>query len=265
MLDFMVGARFWSPIGLFRRALARAPAAVAAIVTAFALWSTARAEDDAAKLEMWTGAESYRTAWSVYIGTTWAPFGALQDQGLRLRVVAGQSSFEYRRDGAQAHGLAPFAEAFAGYQVRWGPTTLKGFAGAWGYSDILSRADALHAWNRARFGPKFVAETWTEMPAGFWLATDANWSSLRNAYWTRVRLAARVLPALSAGLETGFAGTQDAHAARVGGLLRYDWAAGEIAASAGLATNPAATAVDAAHATRAGATPFATLLLLLRF
>lgn len=247
-----------------RGAFAAIPAAAAFIIGLSAV-AAARAEDAAAKFETWTGAESYRAAWSLYTGTTWAPLGPLQDDGLRLRVIAGQSSFAYRTDTGRARGLAPFAEALAGYHVKWDATTVKAFAGAWGYTDILSRADVPNAWSHARFGPKLVAETWTDLPAGFWLATDANWTSLRNAYWTRLRLAARVVPALSAGMETGLAGTQGSQAARVGGLLRYDWTAGEIAASAGLATNPAASAVDPASGTRTGTTPYATVLLLLRF
>jgi hypothetical protein len=261
MLDFMFGVRSRSPICRVCAGLPRA----AAVMVAMGLSSVARAEGDVANLELWTGAESYRTAWSLYTGTSWSPFGTLQEQGFRLRLVAGQSGFEYRSDAGRAHGLAPFAEALAGYQIKSGATTIKAFAGAWGYADILSRADLLNISDRAQFGPKLVAETWTDLPAGFWLATDANWSSLRNAYWTRVRLAAHLLPALSAGLETGAAGTRENTAVRIGGLLRYDWAAGEISASAGVASNPTANAVDAAYGLRSGVTPYGTLLLLLRF
>ncbi|MDX2204790.1 MAG: cellulose biosynthesis protein BcsS [Hyphomicrobiaceae bacterium] len=256
---------------IFRAGLCRCIAFAGAAALHISLPHPAHAEDRASLLaqslagrELWVGAEAYRNVWSLYSGVTWAPAGGLAEDGLRLRLVAGQSAFRYQAATGTARGAAPFGEAFVGYQAQVAATTVKAFAGVWGFSNILEPADAAAPWAHARLGPKLALETWTALSAAVWLSIDGSWSALESAHWSRARLGYRLSPALSVGIEAGQSGTRQASAARVGGLVRYEWAGGEAALSGGIAGDAWGLATGP-QARADGLAPYATLLLLLRF
>src|SRR5262245_52903056 len=64
-------------------------------------------------LEMWSGGEAFADLWSVYSGVSWAPFGGVREDGLRLRAVLGTAGY----DG----GRAAFADVLIGYHTQLGP------------------------------------------------------------------------------------------------------------------------------------------------
>ena len=45
------------------------------------------------RVEMWSGGQAFRHVWSVYGGATVAPFGAVRDDGFRLRGVLGYADY----------------------------------------------------------------------------------------------------------------------------------------------------------------------------
>lgn len=246
-------------------AAAVALAGLAAAASNACAQSAARAPpaSDATR-EVWVGAEAFRYVWSLYTGISWAPAGVLSEDGVRLRLVAGQSAFRYEASPDLARGIAPFVDAMAGYQTQWRATTLKAFAGVTGDATILSPADAAAPWSKARFGPKLALESWTTLSPHAWLALDASWTSLQGAYWTRARLGVRVLPSLSLGLEGGQSGAHEASAARGGGFVRLEWPSGEAAIAGGIAGEASGPAA-ALHLRGGAVQPYATLLVLQRF
>jgi hypothetical protein len=194
-------------------------------------------------LEMWSGGEVFAAVWSAYGGASWAPFGSVGEDGLRLRVVLGT--------GAYRHGQAAFSDVLIGYHKQLGPVTLKVFGGLTVAEHFPTEPTSMLA--GTALGPKVLLETW-------WTISDKTWTSLdlgvalphlhmaepadtdRVDYTGRIRLGWRLWPELSIGLEGG-AGGPLAPAlptiwqngmARAGGFLRYEWASGEVSISGGV-------------------------------
>jgi hypothetical protein len=240
-------AYFGSRARLIRIAL---PAAAAG---ALACWTgEVRAEPpgkEPPRFESWSGAEGFDHIWSLYTGLSWAPFGSVREDGFRLRAVAGY--------GDHGSGTVSFADLLAGYHWQWGPVTLKAFAGL---TATDRRADGPSALPLGtEMGGKGVAEVWWNITDRAWTSTDLSWGGPHAIYNGRVRLGWRLWPELSSGLEAGSAGSEESDIARLGGFLRYEWAAGELSLSAGLAVDGPVSHWEGPVG------PFGTLSLLMRF
>jgi hypothetical protein len=223
------------------------------------------------RLEMWAGGQAFAAVWSAYSGASWAPFGSVREDGLRLRAVLGAGAY----DG----GSVAFADMLIGYHMQLGPVTLKAFGGLTAAEH--SPTEPTSMLEGTALGPKAVVETW-------WTITDRTWAALdlafalphlhlaharlaeradpdRLDYTGRIRLGWRLRPQLSVGLQ-GWAGGPLAPAlqttwqngmAHAGGFLRYEWASGEVSISGG---------VSVAGDEREGrAQPFGTVSVLTRF
>jgi hypothetical protein len=214
---------------------------------------------------MWSGGEAFAEVWSAHTGATWAPFGGVQEEGLRVRAVVGA--------GAYGSGRVAFGDALIGYHRQLGPVTLKVFGGI----ALADRPSAESTSTRAgmALGAKAVAETW-------WAATDEAWVSAdlsftlpdvsrragdggRVDYGSRIRLGWRLWPELwpelSVGLEGGAGGflvpALEHGSTRAGGFLRYEWSGGEVSISGGLMIEGGDD--------RGPAHPFGTVSVLTRF
>jgi cellulose biosynthesis protein BcsS len=222
-------------------------------------------------LEMWAGGQGFAAEWSAYSGASWAPFGSVCEDGLRLRAVLGS--------GAYAGGRLAFADVLIGYHKQLGPVTLKLFGGLT-VADYFP-TEPTSMLEGTALGPKALVETW-------WTVTDRTWVSLdfafalphlhlahidmadevdpyRIDYTGRIRLGWRLWPELSVGVEGGAGGplaptlqtTWQTGAAHAGGFLRYEWATGEVSVSGG---------VSLGGDEREGhAHPFGTVSVLTRF
>ena len=175
--------------------------------------------------EAWVGAESFGRIWSLYTGTTMAPLGPLAADGVRLRAVAGYG--DYRT------GTVGFADLLVGYHAQLGTLTIKVFGGA-----MLANHDAVSPFSGLDgmgLGAKGVVETWWNVTDRIWLNTDLAYGTLHDTYMTRMRLGWRYTSQLSFGVEGGASGSLETDIARMGLVLRYEWAGGEVSASAGIA------------------------------
>src|SRR5437870_2497512 len=94
--------------------------ALAALAAMGGPWTAAHADDTSqasddlqpAHFEFWTGAQAYDHVWSLYSGSTVAPFGSVQEDGVRLRLVAGYGADRY--SGPRALGVGSHIVAFKG-------------------------------------------------------------------------------------------------------------------------------------------------------
>jgi len=216
-------------------------------------------------MEIWTGAEAYRHAWSVYGGATLALFGSIQEDGWRLRVLGGQGAYRYQSQRWTGTGTVPvtlqgtvtFADLLVGYHRQLGPLTLKVFAGVSTSDHDLADPEARvrgRAW-----GGKGVLEAWWNITELAWLSADLSLASMHHDYASRLRLGWRLLPELSVGLEAGAVGNVDCDIGRAGGFLRYEWDGGEVSLSGGWAS-------DGMRGDRDGTQgPYAVLSVLTRF
>lgn len=199
--------------------------------------------------ETWTGAEATQQSWSLYSGLTIAPFGDIRKPGVRLRSVAGYGRYRYRGnllinqkvEPTVFRGVVSFAEVLAGYQFSWGPLTTKLFAGYYmEVRNVLPRDPLSRSQGRTE-GVKLALENWLDFGSHWWASLDGSWTSANSSYWSRVRLAYRLWPKLSVGLEAGALGNIEFDAVRAGVLLRYELSNGEVSASGGITGDSAAS------------------------
>jgi len=215
-----------------------------------------------AKNELWAGTDVTAHAWSVFAGSTYAPFGSIREDGWRLRVTTAYGRYHYngyerigsRLTAKTIQGEVSFTDVLAGYQLKLGALTLKAFAG--GAFD-LHRIDTLdtsyEAAGGAR-GARAALESWLDLGSMGYAQLDGSFTSAHNTYASRLRLGYRLLPELSAGLEAGALGNVEHGSGRGGGFLRYEWAWGEASAAGGVSG-------DIARPTN----PYATLNVLIRY
>jgi hypothetical protein len=188
--------------------------------------------------EVWAGAEATKRSWSIYSGLTWAPLGSIDADGLRFRASGGSGSYRYHTTiyGAPAsiYGTPAFADLLVGYQMGLGPLTLKAFVGASFDQHWLQPHDAANELAGQQIGVKGAVEGWLNLTPRAWAALDVAAGTAHSNYYSRLRLAYRVLPSLSVGLEAGAFGHVAGDFSRVGALVRYDWTGGELAVSGGI-------------------------------
>jgi hypothetical protein len=224
------------------------------------------------RFEFWAGAQAYRHVWSAYSGTTVAPLGAIQEDGVRLRLVTGYGADSYsgpRAVGAGSqiikfNGTGSFADALLGYHKQLGPLTLKVFAGLTAADRQIRPDDPETVIHGLGFGGKVALETWWNVSDQAWTAVDLSWGSLYQSYAARARLGWRFMPALSAGLEAGAVGNLECDIVRVGGFVRYELASGEISLSGGASNDKLRDGGSGPAIVQASA-PFAMLSWLTRF
>lgn len=265
--------------------------AVAAAAVALALhalparaqgWTTSTTVDPSqSRTETWTGAEGRRHGASVWTGITHAPFGAMRDDGLRVRAVGGAGRYHYDSLARLADGsIGPlrytsqvtFAEALAGYQTKLGALTAKAFAGIAWSETVTAPHDPSVPDLGAHLSPKGALELWLDIGASAFAQLDAGWSSHRQTSLALARLGWRMTPELSGGVEAGvlskelpvhaYRGTRavEHREAKAGLFARYELARGEIALSGGVVSEDRETPILSQDAK-----PYATATWLWRF
>ena len=152
-----------------------------------------------------------------------APFGAIQEDGVRLRLVTGYGADTYsgRAVGTRSqvftfHGTASFADALVGYQMQLGTLTVKVFADMAGAENQTKPYDPETVIHGLGLGGKAALETWLNLGDRAWTAVDLSWGSLYQSYAGRARLGWRLMPALSVGLEAAHSATWNATSATSG-------------------------------------------------
>lgn len=134
------------------------------------------------RVEIWAGGEAFLGIWSLHTGTSFAPFGSIREDGLRLRAVGGYSDY--------GSGTVSFADLLVGYHVQFGPLTLKVFAGLTGAAHVPD--EPIAAPQGFELGGKGVVEAWWNITDQVWTSADLSWASLRSVYSSRLRLGWRL-------------------------------------------------------------------------
>ena len=220
----LVGRRLsvWLCIGL-----------VAGLIGAGRTW----AQGTSGIYELWTGIQTTTHATSVYAGTTYAPFGVLSDDGVRLRAVAGIGRYSYTTlayasavgtDMREARsrgisGESAFGDLLAGYQVRIGAMTMKAFAGIAFSEHHLSPSDRGNRVSGEEIGFKAILEGWFNLSDRSWASMDLAYSTAHGEFSSRARLGYKLTTPLSIGPELGAFGNEEFRGGRGGLFIRYAW------------------------------------------
>jgi hypothetical protein len=235
-------------------------------------WGQTEVTPSVSHFEFWAGAEAFKHAWSLYSGTTVAPFAGIQQDGLRLRMVGGYGAYNYAGPravgvGSQTvnfKGNVAFTDVLVGYHKQLETLTIKVFAGVTTAQHRVQPDDPETTIRGPGLGGKAALEAWWTMSDRAWSSVDVSWGSLHATYAARGRLGWRIVPTLSAGLEVGGAGNRECDIVRAGGFLRYEWESGELSASGGLSSDKVWQGAGRPDVAQSSA-PFATLSWLARF
>jgi Cellulose biosynthesis protein BcsS len=195
--------------------------------------------------EISVGAAVSQQYWSVYSGATFAPFGALTEDGVRLRASGGYGAFHYsalRPSGGggqlvKFRGTVSFGDLLVGYHQQLGALTLKLYAGAMATRHVIDPFDPEASVQGSDIGGKTVLETWWTLGEHAWASLDVSYGTLHDTYGGRLRFGWRLAQPLSTGIEVAADGNTDGDSGRVGAFVRYEWAQGEVSASGGLMTD----------------------------
>lgn len=195
--------------------------------------------------ELYGGADASVHAWSIYTGTTVAPFGTIRANGLRLRSAAGYGAYRYsspRWDGARRYrvpfqGQQATADVLIGWQQAFGPWILKGFAGSTLENHAITPIDEENRVQGGRLGVKVALETWLSLGDWAFVQTDLAWSTPFAAHTARVRAGYRLHPIWSVGLEGAVVGNANYQSARTGVFVRVESNIGEVSISGGLSSD----------------------------
>jgi hypothetical protein len=189
--------------------------------------------------EVWLGADASSHVWLLYSGATVAPYGHLFEDGLRLRVSGGYGRYTYigqRRGELQSFSAETgYAEAFVGYQKRFGPVTAKAFVGIAAVEHDVSPFDPDNPVQGQEVGPKLATELWINMGSSAWSSVDLSWTSAHGTSAARVRTGYRIYDDVSLGLEGAINANDQGEDARAGLFTRYAWDGGELSLAGGFA------------------------------
>lgn len=234
------------------------------------IWSYFKAEKragpDRRAYEIWAGGDGTHRYASIWTGLTWAPLGAIDQDGIRLRAVTGAGRYTYegwRLVGglpapARFTGISMFADALVGYHLQWGALTLKPFAGVAMAEHWTLPSDPISRINGRSVGAKLVLESWLRMGPALWANVDASWSQVHETVNVRARLGYRLLDDFSVGAEASALSDVDQDLRRAGLFVRYAWSWGEMSIGGGVTGT---SWDDAARSAR----PYAAATLLGKF
>ncbi len=209
-------------------------------------------------LEVWLSGHYISQSPSLSMGLTWAPFGALNRDGLRLRATLGGNFYRYRTEVYRAsrlpEGGSMLSELQVGYQISHGPLTLKGFIGAAFADYALTVNDRRNPKRGLERGVAGHFDAWLNITPRTWAQFSAYATNAHRNRRAHVRLGFRLVPAFSVGLEAGVFNDASGRYLHGGPLIRYQWSAGEAVLSLGQT-----------HAQARTPTPFASLTLVSKF
>lgn len=207
-------------------------------------WHEKTTTDAEPSFESWIGAEGYRRVASLYSGITWSPFTNLRQDGLRLRVVSGLSTYRYagwRFDPAlaanswqQFAGKARFLDLMAGWQFSHQGTTVKAFIGYEQQSHLIAPFDPETLIQGAASGIKGTLEIWQNWTPALWSSLDVSLARAHASYDVKLRTGWRTDENWSFGPEISLVGHSESSLQRAGVFGRYENLQHEFTISAGV-------------------------------
>lgn len=215
--------------------------AVLAGVFVLAIPSSAQAEGEFA--EVWSGVQATQNSWYAYSGVIYALGGDIFADGWRLRATGGGGNYSYQgrvplqlpdSPDVLFSGNAAAADVAIGYQQRFGPAIAKAFLGA-GYQDHqIEPDDVFNSVTGVAYGAIAAVDLWVDLSDDTWASLGASYNTAFSSYSAYASAGYRLLPELSVGIEAGAFGNETLDAGRLGALVKWDTAYGELTAAGGV-------------------------------
>jgi hypothetical protein len=203
----------------------------------------AKADDGPASVEVWSGAQVTENSWYAYSGLVYAFGGDVLADGWLLRATGGGGAYSYPgrlplqpldSPDVDFMGDTVAGDVAIGYQQRFGAAIAKAFVGASYAEHLIVPEDVLNPVTGTEFGVVAAVETWIDVDDATWVSLGGSYSTAFSCYAANIATGYRLLPELSLGVEAGAFGNSNLDAGRIGALVKWDTAYGELTAAAGL-------------------------------
>lgn len=148
-----------------------------------------------------TGGSAF--VWSGFVAS---PFGRLDEDGARLRLMSGYGRYRYRGATGANEGAAVSGELMLGRRHAFEAVHVTAYLGAHFEEHRLRNPDPGNPVQGARTGVKAAVETFARLTPD-WIATaSASFSSVYRKYHARVSVARELDAGFSAGIEGALLG-----------------------------------------------------------
>jgi hypothetical protein len=206
--------------------------------------ATAASADDAPPTaETWSGAQVTSNSWYAYSGLVYALGNDVLADGWRLRLTGGGGSYTYQGHlplepigSAETtfQGSSATGDVAIGYHQRFGPMIAKAFLGASYVDHRIVPEDVFNYVSGSEIGAVAAVDLWIDIDAATWATLGGSYESAFSGYAVHASAGYRVLPELSLGIEAGAFGNESFDAGRLGALVKWDTAYGELTTAAGV-------------------------------
>ncbi|MBB3771439.1 hypothetical protein FHS55_002038 [Angulomicrobium tetraedrale] len=158
------------------------------------------------RLYFFTGIDIARDNAYGWGGAAWAPFAAMDQEGLRLRAQIGGGQYSYRTDavpGGWNHVTKQEGEVLAGWQWLRGPHALALYVGANVIDNRLDLPDPSNPDQGVAVGAKFTAEWFYRLDENWTFSAALSGSTADGTGHARATAARRMNAWCELGMEAG--------------------------------------------------------------
>lgn len=230
-------------MGTYRVRFAVGVAAFVAIAcNAFALQAAevTPAASNLNRVYFFTGADIGNDTGFGWAGLTAAPFGKLDEDGMRLRVLGGFGQYRYHTQavpGGENEGSISSGEILIGRRLLFDPVTITAYAGLDVRNYRLQHPDPGNPESGERIGIKAALEIYARI-APKWFATGyANISSIFQNYSVRAAINRELTSTFALGIEGALLGDTRYNEQRAGLIASMKFARNIITVASGIVQN----------------------------
>jgi hypothetical protein len=161
------------------------------------------------RIFFFAGSDVARDSAFGWAGVVTAPFGRLDEDGLRVRISAGVGRYRYRTP-ATSSGLneasVASGELLAGFHRSSASGAITVYLGSHVQQQRLAEPDAGNSATGAAFGLKAAIETYARLDPVWLVNASASASSVHRTYHLRAAVLRELPPAFAAGIEATLLG-----------------------------------------------------------
>lgn len=154
-----------------------------------------------------------------WAGITSAPFGGLDDDGIRLRLFGGAGHYRYQTQsivGGENSGNISAGEVLIGKRLCFDPTTITAYVGVDIKNYGLALPDPGNRISGTKLGIKFSGEAYTRLTPEWFVTAYGNISSVYRAYGARAAIIRDLTSNFTLGAEGAVMGDALSNEIRVG-------------------------------------------------
>jgi hypothetical protein len=194
------------------------------------------------RIFFFSGFDFARGAMFGWAGVTAAPFGMLDEDGWRLRILGGAGRYRYRTSAARAgfnNATLAGAEILSGVQRSFMNGALTAYVGPHLEEQRIAEPDPGNTQVGTKFGVKVATEICARVDSVWLLNASASASTLRRTYHARTIVVRELAPMWAVGIEGAVYGDMRYTEPRAGILVNSAYGKSTVTLAAGVLANSA--------------------------